>query len=157
MTETYPTLVRASDVEARFATIYPAPYAAALKGREKRALGDAFGLNQFGVNLTTLAAGTWSSQRHWHEREDEFIYVVDGEITLIDDRGEHKLTAGMCAGFRAGDANAHHLVNRSLRPALYLEVGTRSGEERVTYPDADMMAEKASGQWRLSRKDGTPY
>jgi uncharacterized cupin superfamily protein len=157
MAESFPAAVAAEDVEARFATIYPAPYAAALKGREKRALGDAFGLTQFGVNLTTLAPGTWSSQRHWHEREDEFIYVVEGEITLIDDSGEHRLTPGMCAGFKAGVANGHHLVNKSGRPASYLEIGTRSNDERAHYSEADMAASKVDGQWKLTRKDGSAY
>ena len=91
-------------------------FAAPGQGREKRALGDVFGLTQFGVNLTTLAPGTWSAHRHWHDNEDEFVFVVEGEITLIDDAGEHLLKPGMCAGFKAGVANGHHLVNKTRRP-----------------------------------------
>ena len=115
--------LRAADVPARRATVYPPRYAGEVAGREKRALGDRFGLSQYGVNLTTLAPGAWSAHRHWHEKEDEFVYVVDGELTLIDDAGEHVLTPGMCAGFKAGLANGHHLVNKSGRPASYIEVG----------------------------------
>jgi uncharacterized cupin superfamily protein len=144
-------------VEARNSTIYPAAYAGPIAGRSKRALGDAFGLTQFGVNLTTLAPGAWSSQRHWHEREDEFIYVTDGEITLIDDDGEHLLKAGTCAGFKAGSTNAHHLVNKSSRPAAYVEVGHRSAEEGTHYAEADMKGLKRGGKWTITRKDGTPF
>jgi len=157
MPDKLPTAIAAAKVEARTGTIYPPPYAAALAGREKRVLGDAFGLSQFGVNLTTLKPGAWSSQRHWHEREDEFIYVVDGEIVLIDDSGEHRLTPGMCAGFKAGVPNGHHLVNKSSRPATYVEIGTRSPEERSHYPEADMQAVKKGGKWTLTRKDGSAY
>ena len=152
-----PAAIAAIQVEARTGTIYPPSYAAALAGREKRALVDAFGLTQFGVNLTTLAPGAWSSQRHWHEREDEFIYVVDGEIVLIDDAGEHRLTSGMCAGFKAGVSNGHLLINKSSRPAAYVEIGTRSPEERSHYPEADMQAVKKDGKWTLTRKDGSAY
>ena len=157
MAEAKPVVLRALDVAARNTTIYPPPYAAALNGREKRVLGDQFGLTQFGVNLTTLAPGSWSSQRHWHEQEDEFIHVLDGIITLIDDAGEHPLTPGMCAGFKAGVANGHHLVNKSDRPAAYLEIGTRSNNERSHYPDADMKGAKTDGKWVLTRKDGRAY
>lgn len=147
-----------NSVAPRTASIYPATYASALKGREKRALGDPFGLSQFGVNLTTLPPGSWSSQRHWHEREDELVYVLEGEVTLIDDGGEHILAAGMCAGFKAGVANGHHLVNRSDKPALILEIGTRAGDERAHYCEADMHAVKSGGgKWTLTRKDGTAY
>ncbi|MFN4143039.1 cupin domain-containing protein [Aestuariivirga sp.] len=157
MAEAKPAALRATDVAARTATIYPPPYAAALAGRAKRALGDAFGLSQFGVNLTVLAPGSASSERHWHETEDEFVYVLEGEVTLVDDTGEHLLTAGMCAGFRAGVPNGHKLVNRSPAPVTLLEVGTRSEGDRAHYPEADMMAVKENGKFRITRKDGTPY
>lgn len=157
MAEGKPAAIDAHDVPARTGTIYPPPYAAALAGRAKRPLGDAFGLSQFGVNLTQLAPGAASSERHWHEREDEFIYVVSGEVTLIDDDGEHPLTSGMCAGFRAGAANAHKLVNRSATTAVVLEVGARSEGDRVHYPEADMAAVKGNGRYRITRKDGTAY
>ncbi|MGQ0484233.1 MAG: cupin domain-containing protein [Hyphomicrobiales bacterium] len=157
MAETSPASIVAREIKARTSTIYPPPYAAPLAGREKRALGDPFGLTQFGVNLTTLQPGAWSSQRHWHEREDEFIYVVDGVIVLIDDAGEHVLTSGMCAGFKAGVPNGHHLVNRSAGPATFVEIGTRSPEERSHYPEADMRGVKKGEKWTITRKDGTAY
>ena len=156
MADGKPAAILASDVQARTGTIYPPPYAAAIAGRAKRALGDIFGLGQFGVNLTELAPGAASSERHWHEREDEFIFVISGEVTLIDDDGEHLLTSGMCAGFRAGAANGHKLVNRSTTAAIILEVGARSEGDRVHYPEADMAAVKENGKYRLTRKDGTP-
>ncbi|MFN0191228.1 MAG: cupin domain-containing protein [Aestuariivirga sp.] len=152
-----PSAIRALDVAARTTTIYPPEYAAALAGRAKRALGDQFGLTQFGVNLTTLAPGSWSAERHWHEKEDEFIYVLDGELTLVDDHGEHPLTPGMCAGFKAGVPNGHKLVNTSKSPATYLELGTRSSDERSHYPEADMQGIKTDGKWQILHKDGMPY
>jgi uncharacterized cupin superfamily protein len=157
MSEKRPAAIVAGAGDAHTSTIYPPRYAAAVAGREKRVLGDAFGLTQFGVNLTTLKPGAWSSQRHWHEREDEFIFVVDGEIVLIDDAGEHVLTPGMCAGFKAGVSNAHHLVNKSAGPASYVEIGTRSPEERSHYSEADMQGVKKDGKWTITRKDGTAY
>jgi len=157
MAEERPATLRAADVPARTGTIYPQPYAAAMAGRAKRALGDLFGLSQFGVNLTVLAPGSASSERHWHESEDEFVYVLEGEVSLIDDAGEHLLTAGMCAGFKAGVPNGHKLVNRSSMPATMLEVGTRSDGDRAHYPEADMAAVKENGKFRITRKDGTAY
>jgi uncharacterized cupin superfamily protein len=157
MAEKPPAALRAAELPARTGTIYPPPYAAALAGRAKRALGDAFGLSQFGVNLTVLAPGAASSERHWHETEDEFLYVLEGQVILIDDTGEHLLTAGMCAGFKAGVPNGHKLVNRSALPVTLLEVGTRSEGDRVHYPEADMLAVKENGRFRITRKDGTPY
>lgn len=156
MADGAPAAILASDVQARTGTIYPPPYAAAMAGRAKRSLGDIFGLALFGVNLTELAPGAASSERHWHEREDEFVFVISGEVTLIDDDGEHLLTSGMCAGFKAGVANGHKLVNRSTTAAIILEVGARSEGDRVHYPEADMAAVKENGKYRLTRKDGTP-
>ena len=152
-----PATLKAKEIQARTSTIYPPPYAGALAGREKRVLGDPFGITQFGVNLTTMAPGTWSSQRHWHEREDEFIYVLSGELTLIDDAGEHLLTAGMCAGFKAAVSNGHHLVNKSAGSATYLEIGARSDNERVHYSEADMKGAKVNGKWVLTKKDGAAF
>src|SRR6185436_139739 len=129
-------------ITPRTSTVYPPEFAEAVKGREKRALGDFFGLTQYGVNLTTMAPGSWSSHRHWHENEDEFVFVVEGEITLIDDAGEHLLTPGMCAGFKAGVRNGHHLVNKTKNPVTYLEIGTRAPVERAYYSEADMFFEK---------------
>ena len=113
--------------------------------RRRRRLGDAFGLNQFGVNLLELPPGAWSSQRHWHERQDEFVYVVEGEVTLVTNEGDTVLTAGMVAGFRAGEANGHHLTNRSNAVARVLEVGTRTTEETAHYPDIAMMYREGEG------------
>ena len=153
-----PRFVRAAEVSPRVGTNYPDRFADPCRTREKRALGNAFGLDQFGVNLTTLPPGVWSSLRHWHEKEDEFIYILEGEVTLIDDAGEYVLTAGMCAGFKAGVRNGHHLVNRSARPATILEVGTRALNDEATYPDIDLRAVKRNGgPWQPHRKDGTPY
>jgi uncharacterized cupin superfamily protein len=152
-----PPAIRALDTPARVSTIYPKEYAGPLSGRAKRALGDRFGLTQFGVNLTTLAPGSWSAQRHWHENEDEFIYLLEGEVTLVDDAGEHLLTPGMCAGFKAGVPNGHKLVNKTDAPVTFLEVGTRAADERSHYPEADMQGVKTGGAWQILHKDGTPY
>ena len=157
MPDSKPVAITAKDVAARTGSIYPPQYAGPLKGREKRALGDVFGLGQFGVNLTVLQPGAASAERHWHRNEDEFIYVLDGEITLVDDAGAHLLQPGMCAGFKAGVANGHKLVNNTATPATYLEIGTRSADELATYPDADMIGIKENGTFRFTRRDGTPY
>ena len=157
MSEKKSATVRALDVEARTATVYPPPLASAVKGRSKRALGDHFGLNQFGFNHVTLEPGASSSIRHYHMKEDEFVYVIEGEITLFDNDGEHRLTPGMCAGFKAGVANGHRLVNNSNQPASYLEVGSRYSEEDANYPDADLVGSKRNGKFTFTRKDGSPY
>lgn len=151
------SILDAKTVIPRSGTNYLPQFAHVVQGREKRVLGDVFGLTQFGVNLTTLAPGSASALRHWHAREDEFVFVVSGEITLIDDLGEHVLTPGMCAGFKAGVANGHCLVNKSAAPASYVEIGTRASEESAVYPDVDLKAEKRAGKWSYMKKDGTPY
>ncbi len=147
---------RALDLPARTGSDYPAPHDAPCLARIRRALGDAFGLSQFGVNLLDLPAGAWSSQRHWHERQDEFIYVLEGEVVLVTDEGETMLMPGMIAGFRAGSGNGHHLVNRSDRPARVLEVGTRTVEEVAHYSDIDMMVREDADGWGYATKDGRP-
>ena len=157
MADERPAVVHAMAGTARTTTIYPAEFAGELKGREKRSLGDQFGLTQFGANLTVLKPGAWSSQRHWHAIEDEFVYVVEGEITLVDEAGEHKMTPGMCAGFKAGVPNGHRLANNTSRDAAYLEIGTRSLSETATYPDVDMVAIKTDGRFVVTRKDGTGF
>ena len=145
-------------ITPRVGTNYPAEHAAVIAGREKRVLGDSFGLTQFGVNLTTLQPGSWSAHRHWHEREDEFVFVVDGELTLVDDLGEHVLVKGACAGFKAGSGDAHCLHNRTKQDAAFLEVGDRTAGDSVAYPDDDVQAKFGSdGTWKYSKKDGTPY
>jgi uncharacterized cupin superfamily protein len=146
-----------ASVTPRLGSIYPQPFGEKLAGREKRSLGDPLGLSQFGVNLVTLAPGSWSSQRHWHANEDEFIYVLEGEVTLVTDAGETLLGAGMAAGFPAGKPDGHHLINRSDSPVRYLEVGTRADAEQAHYSDIDMMAKKEGGRFVFMRKNGEPY
>jgi len=141
----------------RNGSAYPAPFDQPCRNRRRRRLGNAVGLSQFGVNLLTLEPGTWSSQRHWHAAEDEFVFVVSGEVVLIEDEGETVLRTGDCAGFRMGVANGHHLVNRSDQPAVVLEVGGRNpDEDAVDYPDIDLMI-PGKGDLSYRRKDGTPY
>jgi uncharacterized cupin superfamily protein len=135
---------------------YPTPYDAPCAARVRRRLGDAAGLTDFGVNLLRLPPGTWSSQRHWHSAEDEFVYVLEGEVVLTTDAGEEILRAGDCAGFKAGLRDGHHLQNRSARDAVLLEVGSRkSAEDEGEYPDIDMRFLKAEAGY--AHKDGTPY
>jgi uncharacterized cupin superfamily protein len=136
--------------------MYPAAFAAGFEGRIKRALGDAGGLTQFGVNLTTLEPGAMSAHRHWHAREDEFIYVLEGELTLITDAGEEVLGPGMAASFPAGEANGHQLINKGMSPATYLEIGTRSADEDADYPDIDLRLRKRDGKPVFLRKSGEP-
>jgi uncharacterized cupin superfamily protein len=135
---------------------YPAPFHEPCKKRFRRVLGDAAGLTQFGANLTRLPAGTWSSQRHWHSAEDEFIYVLEGELVLVTDSGEEIIKAGECVGFKAGNPDGHHLQNRSASDALYLEIGSRRpDEDEVTYPDIDLKTTK--GRKGYSHVNGEPY
>jgi uncharacterized cupin superfamily protein len=143
-------------VSQRTGTNYPAQFSGPMQGRTRQPLGDAAGLTQFGVNLLQLPAGGWSAQRHWHTHEDEFVYIVSGEVVLVTDEGEQILRAGDCAGFPAGAPNGHHLVNRSGAPAVCLEVGTRNPkEDAVDYPDIDMICKP--GRNGYSHRDGTPY
>jgi uncharacterized cupin superfamily protein len=147
------------DIDAaptRFGTGYPEPFASACVGRKRWKLGDAAGLTQFGVNLLRLPPGQWSSQRHWHTAEDEFVFVLEGEVVLITEAGEEILGAGDCAGFKAGAPDGHHLQNRSEREAVLLEIGgRRPAEDGVDYPDIDMLLKPGSGDYE--RRDGTPY
>ncbi|MCX5745545.1 MAG: cupin domain-containing protein [Proteobacteria bacterium] len=137
---------------------YPEEFRARVLPREKRALGDALGLTRFGVNLTTLFPGKESSMRHFHTREDELVFVLEGEVVLRTDEGEQVLTAGMCAGFPAGTTNGHQLVNRSEHPARYLEIGNRDPSDTSGYPDVDLASHKhADGGWRFTRRDGSSY
>jgi uncharacterized cupin superfamily protein len=151
--------VRALDATPRSkATNYPEPFASRMKGREKRPLGDVFGLQNFGVNLTRLAPNAISALRHAHSRQDEFIYILEGHPTLVTDAGETQLAPGMCAGFKAGSGDAHHLQNRTGSDVLYLEVGDRSPGDTGSYPDDDLQAVvNSDGRWTFTRKDGTPY
>ena len=138
-------------------TRYPGALADPLKGREKCKLGDAIGLSQFGVNIATLPPGVWSSQRHWHASEDEFIYVLEGEIVLVEDAGEIVLKPGDAAGFKANSGNGHCLINRTDRVARYLEVGTRSAKDTVVYSEVDMRLECDGSDRRYLHKSGEPY
>jgi uncharacterized cupin superfamily protein len=145
-------------VTARNSSGYPEPFKSRVLPREKRALGDALGLTKVGVNLSTLMPGKESSMRHYHTREDEMIFMVEGEVVLITDEGEQVLTAGHCAGFPAGSSNGHHMVNRSDKPARYLEISNRDPEDSASYNDVDLAYRKgADGSAIFSHKDGTPY
>jgi uncharacterized cupin superfamily protein len=141
----------------RRSTIYPKPFDEGFDKRIKRALTDGLGLTQFGVNLTTLEPGGKSAHRHWHACEDEFIYVLSGELTLVTDEGEQTLKPSMAVGFPAGEKNGHQLVNNSGEPATYLEIGTRAVNDEATYPDIDLKAEKRDGRFRFFKKSGEPY
>ena len=146
-----------ADIQAAGGSSYPAQYKSVVVGRAKRRLGDALGLTHFGVNLTTIKAGASSALRHWHTHEDEFIYMLEGELVLLTDAGEQLLRPGMCAGFPAGKADGHCLVNRSGRDAVYLEVGDRNARDDVVYPDNDLVARGTPEGRRFTKKDGTPY
>ena len=149
--------IDAADVPERRGSTYPEPYAARMGDRAKRRLGDALGLTRFGVNLVTLAPGARSALRHWHTLEDEFVYVLEGEVVLVTDGGEQVLRAGACAGYPAGSRDAHQLVNRSGSPARYLEVGNRIDGDNAFYPDDDLMwCEDQNGVY-AAHKDGRRY
>lgn len=145
------------DVAVKRGSSYPAPFDKEVAAREKRALGDALGLRNFGVNLVHLKPGAWSAQRHWHTRQDEFVYVLEGELQLVTDAGESTLRPGMVAGFPAGNGDGHHLVNRSGQEATYLEVGDRLPGDAVDYPDIDLRVENNAEQHRYTNKRGEPY
>ena len=137
---------------------YPEPFAARVAGRERRALGDVFGLTNFGVNLTRLPPGSMSALRHTHMREDEFIYIIEGAPVLVTNWGETELHPGMCAGFKAGSGDAHHLINRTGRDVVYLEMGDRNPGDTVVYPDDDIgRALTSDGQRMFVHRDGRPY
>lgn len=144
-----------STAPVRTGTGYPPPYDAPCRARVRIRLGDAGGLTQFGVNLLTLKPGVWSSQRHWHVGEDEFVYVLSGEVVLVTDRGEEVLRPGDCAAFPKNDGDGHHLVNRSDADAVLLEVGTRTGGDTAHYPDIDLVLDPDKGGF--VHRDGTPY
>jgi uncharacterized cupin superfamily protein len=139
-------------------SVYPEPFFSMMNGREKRPLGDAFGLTNFGVNLTRLKPGGMTALRHAHSRQDEFIYVLEGNPILVTDAGETKLSPGMCAGFKAGTGDAHQLINPTESDVLYLEIGDRTRGDEVSYPDDDLVAaQDEKGARIFTHKDGTPY
>jgi uncharacterized cupin superfamily protein len=151
--------LQARSVAALNRSVYPEPYRSRVLPREKRRLGDAFGLTRIGVNHTTLPPGKESSMRHWHSREDEFVYVLEGELMLRTGAGEQLLSAGMCAGFPAGVEDGHQLINRSDRPAVYLEISNRDPEDTAHYadPDVDMLWNAPHARGRITRRDGSPH
>lgn len=155
---TCPIALVAADAAPRTRpSLYPEPFASRMRGRTKRALGELFGLRNFGVNLTRLEPGAVSALRHAHSRQDEFIYVLEGQPALHTDEGLTRLAPGMCAGFPAGSGNAHYLVNDTAAAVVYLEIGDRSSGDQAHYPDDDLRAELIDGRWAFSHKDGSPY
>ena len=152
-----PPALDPAEVPARAGASYPAPFKEPCQARIKRVLGDALGLGNFGVNLVTLPPGAASAQRHWHSHEDEFVYVVAGVLTLVTEDGEQLLTAGRIAGFPAGRADGHHLVNKGTAAATYLEVGGRDPEDVCSYPDIDLHLAPTPDGHVFTNKKGEPY
>jgi uncharacterized cupin superfamily protein len=153
-----PVALLAADAPARaFRTNYPEPFASRMAGRDKRPLGDLFGLKNFGVNITRLAPGGSSALRHAHTKQDEFVYILEGRPTLVTDAGRTTLKPGMCAGFKAATGDAHCLINEADEDVVYLEIGDRTPGDAVEYPDDDIAVVTIDGQRRAAHKDGTPY
>ena len=148
--------IMATNLPPRTGSNYPAPFAERVSGREKRALGEAFGIKEFGINLTTLPPGVQSALRHRHTVQEEFVYILSGELVLVHDDGETLCTAGMCVGFVPG-GHAHHLVNRSSTDATYLEIGDRRPGDRGDYPDDDLLAIHDGERWTFTHRDGSPH
>jgi uncharacterized cupin superfamily protein len=154
----YPDAILAADAAPRTKpSNYPEPFASRMSGRVKRPLGDVFGLTHFGVNLTTLVPGSVSALRHSHSKQDEFIYILKGTPTLRTNAGSRVLEPGMCAGFKAGTGDAHHLTNETNQDVVYLEIGDRTPGDTGSYPDDDIQAELQDGRWIFTHKDGRPY
>jgi uncharacterized cupin superfamily protein len=147
--------INLTSIPERRGSSYPAPFDRPAANRIRRPLGDACGLTQFGVNLLQLPPGAWSSQRHWHSAEDEFVYVISGEVALVTNAGEEVLRAGDCAAFARNVADGHHLVNKSASTAVCLEVGTRVPDDFTVYPDIDMVFDPKVGSY--THRDGSPY
>lgn len=153
-----PVAVTAAEVPVRSKpSVYPEPFASRMVGREKRQLGDLFGLTNFGVNLTRLAPNSVSALRHAHTKQDEFVYILQGRPTLHTDKGRTQLSPGMCAGFKAGTGNGHRLINETTEEVVYLEVGDRTPGDEGSYPDDDLKALLVEGKWKFVHKDGEPY
>ena len=153
-----PIAIVAADAAPRARqSVYPDFLAQRMAGREKKPLGTVFGLRNFGVNLVRLAPGAMSSLRHAHTRQDEFVYVLEGHPVLCTDEGRTPLAPGMCAGFRTGTGNAHHLRNEGSRDVVYLEIGDRTPGDEAGYPDDDLVARETDGSWTFAHKDGRPY
>lgn len=150
-------LIHPETIPDSIGTNYPEPFKAFVAGRIRKRLGNAVGLKNFGVNLVTLQPGSMSALRHWHTQQDEFIYVLEGEITLVTDAGEQVLQPGMAAGFAAGIDNGHHLINRTQAAVQYLEVGDRTAGDAAFYPDDDLQCTTEEGVFRFTHRDGSPY
>ncbi|MBW4631644.1 MAG: cupin domain-containing protein [Iphinoe sp. HA4291-MV1] len=150
-------IIDPENVPSRKTSIYPDQFKSLMAGRVKKALGNVAGLKNFGVNLVTLEPGSCSALRHWHTRQDEFIYIIEGEVTLVSNAGAQILKPGMMAGFPAGEADGHQLVNRSNAVVVYLEIGDRSPDDQVNYPDDDLIAKASPGGWIFTHKDGVLY
>lgn len=151
------SVYRADELPRRTSSGYPPPHDKAVQGRANISLGDVFGLTQFGVRITELAPGAWSSHRHWHEQEDEFVYALEGEMVLVDDHGRHPFLPGMVAGFKANNGNGHHIINESGMPAKFLVVGTRAPEEVAHYSDIDLKVTVKDRVAKYTRKDGSGF
>lgn len=150
-------IINPENIPDKTSSNYPEQFKSLVVGRSKKRLGDAVGLQNFGVNLVKLAPGSCSALRHWHTKQDEFIYVLEGEITLVTNQREQTLTAGMAVGFPAGVADAHHLINRSNSVATYLEIGDRIAGDQANYPDVDLVANDSANGWVFTRKDRSLY
>ena len=146
-----------STLEEKRGSLYPEPFASRMGDRAKRRLGQACGLKALGVNLVTLGPNGQSSARHWHTLDEEFVYILEGEVTLVTNAGEQRLSAGMCAGYPAGSKDGHHMVNRSGKPARYLEVGVNVPGDTAFYPDDDLFIRWGEEGMKYTHKDGRPY
>jgi uncharacterized cupin superfamily protein len=154
----YPAATIAHDVPTRTApSLYPEPFASQMKGREKKVLSAVFGLTNITVNLTRIVPGGKSALRHAHKTNDEFVYILQGNPTLVTNQGPTQLSPGMCAGFKAGSGDAHQLLNNTSEDVLYIEAGDNLSEDGLTYPDDDLKAEFVDGKWKFTHKDGSEY
>ena len=150
-------LINPDEIPESTSTNYPEVFKKLVSGRIRKRLGNAAGLTNFGVNLVKLEPGSWSSIRHWHSHQDEFIYIIEGEITLATNTGEQVLKPGDMAGFPAGETNGHHLINNSPQIVTYLEIGDRTAGDTVTYPDHDLVAKHSKNGWVFTKKNGDLY
>lgn len=157
MSQRQPSVLDSASIAEVHGSGYPEPFRTRMGDRVKRRLGEAFGLTHFGVNLVTLGPGGQSALRHWHTHEDEFVYVLSGEVVLVTDAGEQVLRAGMCAGYPAGTPDGHHMINRGSASATYIEVGDRVEADTAHYPDDDIMYSGVGADARYVHKDGRSY
>jgi uncharacterized cupin superfamily protein len=152
-----PKRIETESLPIHTGSFYPPPFDQPCRARQRKRLGDAAGLTQFGINQLRLPPGAWSSQRHWHIKSDEFVYVLSGEVLLVTNEGEELLKPGDCAGFKAGDDNGHHFQNRSQQDAILLEIGTRVAGDGAHYPDIDLVHPPDGRSAMYTHRDGTPY